>query len=155
MLVELVFVTTRNAIEPRAAAVDLLQRLGFRLEGRDDTSRDARSGKKHPAKAKRLSELPHYVRLEFDRGQVTFAALIHEHRKAGPNHRDRLLLLARLAQSVLAGTMSVDQAGAELDGFRERIEAPMARRKKFRERIIVAVLLLIIVLIIVVAISNM
>lgn len=129
MLVEHVFITTLDAEPALEAARLFLGQLGFREERCDDTAaiRFLR-GHLDPRAVRTISEQPQCVLLDFDRGRVTVAASIREHRKAGQLHTDLLLALTRGLELLLAQGQPAAEARDEWDRVEERIASDVAAR---------------------------
>jgi hypothetical protein len=152
VLVEHSFVTILEADEALGAARTLLGQLGFHAEqSADPNVRDFRRGLSKAARARRISELPQRVHLEYDRGRVTLAASIEVVRKDHALHRALLLALAESVELVVGRGDSIDQAGGRWDEVHREIEKHAAARRR-RGRILIAVLTLVIVILLVLAI---
>lgn len=143
MLLEHVFVTTREAAQTLTDARRLLQELGFAVEAVSETHLEARRGRDNPARAKQIDELPQQVRLEFDRGRVTLAASIHHNNKPGPLHQDLLTNLARTLELHLAHNYPSIEARQGWDQMTQRVALDGQKRRR-HVRITLIILLLII-----------
>ena len=152
MLVEHVFVTTKEAPEALSAALGFLQRLGFAVQSRTQTGLEVQRGLGKPARAKRISDLPQRARLEFDRGRVTLAASVREHRKAERLHAEMLTALAEGLELLLAQGRPEEEACLRWDQVDAEIVARAARQRR-RRRIAIVFLLLIILIPFVLAIA--
>lgn len=139
MLVEHSFVTTLDAQAALAAADALLWALGFQREASSgDTVLEYRRGLAKAARAKKVSDLPQRVRLEYDRGRITLGASIEVFRKSTPLHRDVLLALAEAVECVVARGSTPEEARARWDGVHAHIEERAAARRR-RDRIILVI----------------
>jgi hypothetical protein len=83
LVIEHTFVTTLDSHDALALASDMLSRRGFESEGESGfqlgegwTTLQMRRGKKSASRAKSLAECPQQVRLEWDRGRVSVAAVM-------------------------------------------------------------------------------
>ena len=99
-----------------------------------------RRGVAKASKAKKISDLPQEIRLEFDRGRVNLAASLEEFRKSGELHRDLLLALALMLERAVGNGMALEQAGCDWEDVHTRIEA--SARKANRRKVIIATILI-------------
>ena len=144
MLAEHSFITTAEAEPALRAADELLCALGFvREPGPAERVYEYRRGLARAARAKKVSDLPQRVRLEYDRGRVTLAAAVEEQRKGGDLHRARLLALADVVEAVVGRGRSLPEARLPWDAVDERIEAQAAAQRR-RVRVLIVVLLVIV-----------
>ena len=82
MVIEHVFITTKDAPEALRLASEFLTAQGFAVQGQDGfqlggwTALEVTRGKANAGRAKSVEELPQRVKVEWDRGRVTVAAYI-------------------------------------------------------------------------------
>jgi hypothetical protein len=141
VVLEHTFITTSDAPRVIEDASLFLQDLGFVVEVMSEATLKARRGCEKPSKAKKVSELPQVVRIDFDRGRVSLAASIQELRKVGDLHRMLLQVIARSLESLLARGMTPDEARVQWDAVDQQIEEDAAAVRR-RSRILLFVLLL-------------
>jgi hypothetical protein len=130
VLVEHVFVTTKEAADALAAAGRFLENGGFHVEAQSERLLELRRGCKKAAKAKSITELPQEARIEFDRGRVTVAVLTQENRKAGPMHRDLLMGIAQGIEDSLVRGVPDAEARRAWSEAEVRIAEDLARRRR-------------------------
>ncbi len=145
MVLEHAFITTADAPEVIEDAASFLEDLGFLVVVISETSLQARRGREKASKAKKVSELPQIVRIDFDRGRVSVGASIEEQRKAGDLHRMLLQVTARSLESLLARGMTPPEARLQWNAVDEQIEKDAAAMRR-RSRILLFVLLLILLI---------
>jgi hypothetical protein len=81
MLMEDMFITTLDGPACLAMARAFWQEFGFVMEDESAHHVQLRRGKAQPHHARTVGELPLTIRLEYDRGRVTLAALLAKHGK--------------------------------------------------------------------------
>lgn len=140
-MLEHTFITTADAAVALSGARKLLSELGFKERPCSGDAVEFYRGKASSRRAARADELPQNIRLEYDRGRISFAASIQCHRKPQPLHRSMLLSLAETAEAHLSKNRPMSEARAPWDAVAREIEANVARRRRF-QLICVAVVLI-------------
>src|ERR1041385_7975041 len=169
MLVEHTFVTTLDAQAALSAAADLLTSRGFVAQksaafqmggGWNDVEFDR--GRTNAARAKSMLELPHHVRMEFDRGRISLAASISlqswaerqyrlgvSSRYAGKRNeafqQELLLAIIEALELLLVARQPPKQCTARLDHVEIQI-LDVARRRRRRRYIYLGIFLTFVVL---------
>jgi len=174
MIVEHAFITTLEPEQAMALASEYLTARGFVAPMQDSfpvgqeqwTAVELTRGKKNPARARSILELPQTVRLEWDRGRVTVALSITGSAQwggrgiGGTERPKKMKLHERLLNAIAASLENLlahDGRGAgdyaEWDAVENEARA-LARKRKIRQIILVSIifgmLLLGIILIVVV-----
>ncbi len=172
MVIEHTFVTTMEPAETMRAAAELLGRRGFTniagsafaVGSAEWNTLEMRRGKTKAAQAKNIAQLPQTAHLEWDRGRVSVALAIEPNAvwgggsfsigfgldAASPQgkpkkmklHTELLMAIANALERVLARREAAEALMAEWD----RVEAEIhraARRRIWRNAIIVTLFLLI------------
>jgi len=140
LMVEHIFVTTSDGPAALATARELFERLGFREERARDGAVEFHRGVRDPRYTKSLDKSPQQVRLDYDRGRVTFAARIEFTRKPKPLHRDLLRALAEIAEACIGQHRPLQEARTAWDSVAARVAGDTARRRR-NKRIIAAVVI--------------
>ena len=143
MLVEHTFVTTLSAADALLVAGSLLKHLGFQVEPPGEAHLEACRGVKNPARAKRISDAPQRIRLDYDRGRITVAASAKVYRKPNPLHAEMLTTLAKVLERLLAEGLCEADAREDWDRVEEDI-ALHAVKQRHREHIWIVVLVMLI-----------
>ncbi len=143
MLVEHVFVTTKEAAEALTAARDFLAKGGFRVAVETENVLEMKRGREKVGQAKGLLQLPQQVRVEFDRGRVSVAVLIQHDVKASSKCRELLLMIAQGLENLLARGVPAAEVRRPLDALETQIAADFSRRH--RRTIIFAIAVLVLV----------
>jgi hypothetical protein len=139
LIIEHSFVTTRDSRDALRAAGDFMSDLGFDpcTSEKPDSAEWSR-GKPTARKARRLSELPQRVRLEFDRGRVALACSVEFKGKPKKNIRELMIAHAVALEDLLAGLKPPEEARAAPVALWTRLK----RAERLAHRISVAVLIL-------------
>ena len=154
ILVEHSFITRLAAEEALLRADDLLGAFEFVREPSSEPNViEFRRGRRKAAKARKVSELPQRLRLEYDRGRVALAASLEEYRKAGPLHRELLLTLAESLELAIGQERPLEEARARCYEIHEQIDARACRRR-WRDHMMIAALLLFIVVVLGIAFAT-
>jgi hypothetical protein len=169
MLVEYSFITTLEANDALRAASDFLTGRGFivettnafALDGGSWNALEVRRDKKGRARTGTAVDLPQVVRLEWDRGRVTLAALsLHAptfnkrlSREPGGGRIEieqrRLLWSIARSMELVVGTQQPNQGADEWDrAEQEVINKTAAKRKGNRTLIIIVAIVAVIAIII-------
>jgi hypothetical protein len=173
MVIEHVFITTDDSTNALAKAAAYLTERGFTAERQDSfsmeqegwTALEMRRGKKNPARARSIHDLPQVVRVEWHRGRVTVALSISanavwggggfggagERPKKMEMHRRLLMAIAQGLEQLL---------GHDHDGRADYMEwnavetetRRLARRRAITMWTVLGILLLIVVGLIVIGI---
>jgi hypothetical protein len=170
MLVEYSFITTLEARDAMRVASDFLTSRGFvaeasgafALDGGDwnalEVRREKRTGK---ARTQTAVDLPQVIRLEWDRGRVTLAALslqlpsfntaVSSAPRGNRTESEQRQLLWAITQSMMlvVGAQQPDQGAAEWDRVEQEIVAQaIAKRKGVKPLVIILGILAVIAVII-------
>ncbi|MCB9853496.1 MAG: hypothetical protein H6819_10405 [Phycisphaerales bacterium] len=148
MILEHDFITTRPEEDAFATIGRLLADLGFK-EKRNSDGRDFVRGLKRASAARRPSDLPQTVRVEFDRGRVSLGIVLETHGAIKPAHREMLHTLAVVIENVVSRDVSPDIARRPWDLF----EAIHKKRRGFLENVMLVILVLLLLVLLVVAIA--
>ncbi len=140
MLVEHSYVTTVPAEKILTETAEALQSLGYRVPVRSqDTRLEAERGLAKCHKAKRFSDLPQRVSVEYDRGRVMLVAQVEIYRKRHKLHEQMLLALARMVESVAGDEEARQAARRQWEEVNAAIET-LARSRCLRSWIVAAIL---------------
>ncbi|HPF37359.1 MAG TPA: hypothetical protein P5081_16485 [Phycisphaerae bacterium] len=150
MILEHDFITTLDQQDAEALIQRQLMEMGFKVK-RNSDGRDFVRGLRQASHARRPSDLPQTVRVEFDRGRVSIGVILETYGKAKPVHQDMLHLLAEVLENVVGRGVPAEIARQPWDRF----EALNPKRRGCLETglLIILILLLVVVFIIVIVAS--
>ncbi len=137
MLVEHTFVTTYDGPEAMRIARELLVSFGFVPEQESERTLQLRRGIRHPAYAENINQLPQSIVMEFDRGRVTVAAFIQEHRKPTALHNQFVTVIAQVLERLLANREKPMQARQPWDDVQKKINVGIQKVRRWRRWILI------------------
>lgn len=130
MIVEHSFVTILEPARAFDRIEGFLGAYGFtRLGQPTPMIRDYSRGKKNTNAAVYLKDIPQKIRVEFDRGRISFAASIDFRRKEDPLLRDFMVSLAIGLDKFLEGQLALAIAHSVIESSAEKVARRDRRHK--------------------------